>query len=179
MAPSSTVTDVIIPDDDPMIRNVLRASLEAINLNVFVASDGLEAVALAARIQAALIILDLKMPQLNGLLACQRIRQQARNAQTPIVVLTGTLSKDAEAAAVRVGATAFFVKPFRPALFLQALSRYLPLNDTAREKIRRNADRANGIAEVAPASTDRSTSPKPGADGPLDRGKHVLDVLRG
>jgi CheY-like chemotaxis protein len=64
-----------------MIRSVLRAKLEAPDLNVFVAGDGLEAVELASRVRAVLIILDLQMPRLNGMLACQRIRQQPGNAQ--------------------------------------------------------------------------------------------------
>ena len=162
-----------------MIRSVLRANLEAIGLNVFVTSDGLEAVELASRIRPALIILDLKMPRLNGLLACERIRHLPGNAQTPIVILTSLLEKDAEAAAARVGATAFFAKPFRPALLLQAVSRFLPINDAARDLIRRKADRANGIAQTAPTATGNTTSGQHGPDDPTERGKHILGVLRG
>ena len=65
------VGNVIVADDDPMIRSVLQAKLETLGLNVFLTADGLEAVGLASRIPAALIILDLKMPKLNGLLACE------------------------------------------------------------------------------------------------------------
>jgi CheY-like chemotaxis protein len=162
-----------------MIRSVLRASLEAINLNVFVAYNGLEAVRLASRVRAALIILDLKMPQLNGLLACQRIRQLPGNAQTPIVILTSSLGKDAEDAAASVGATEYYVKPFRTALLLQAVSRFLPISDATRDLIRHSADRANGIAEPAIAPVGYRSSAKTDADGLLDRGKHILDVLRG
>jgi CheY-like chemotaxis protein len=151
--PSSILTGVIVADDDPIIRSVLRAALEAIDLNVFVADNGLEAVRLAARIQAALIILDFKMPQLNGLVACQHIRQLRGNAQTPIVMLTSSFGNDFEAAAASVGVTEYHVKPFRTALLMQAVARFLPISDAARDLIRRNADRANGIAEatIAPA----------------------------
>ena len=79
-----TVTGIIVADDDGMIRSILRASLDALDLNVFLASDGLEAVELASRIRAALIILDLKMPRMNGMLACQQIRLLPGNARTPI-----------------------------------------------------------------------------------------------
>jgi CheY-like chemotaxis protein len=178
---SADITGVIVADDDPMIRSVLRAKLEAINLNVFVTSDGLEAVELASRIRAAVIILDLKMPRLNGLLACQRIRQLPGNAQTPIVILTSVPGKDAEAAAAHVGATAYFLKPFRPALLLQALSRFLPIDATTRDLIRRNADLVSGIGKSAPKPVGEATpaSSKAGSRGPLDRGKDILDVLRG
>jgi CheY-like chemotaxis protein len=175
---SANITDIIVADDDPMIRSVLRAKFEAINLNVFVAYNGLEAVRLASRIQAALIILDLKMPQLNGLLACQRIRQLPGNAKTPIVILTSSLGKDVEAAVASVGATEYYVKPFRTALLLQAVSRYLPISDATRNLIRRNADRVKDIAETAITSVGYKSSAKPGAGGLLDRDKHILDVLR-
>jgi DNA-binding response OmpR family regulator len=57
-----------------MIRSILRASLDALDMDVFLAADGLEAEEFASRIRAVLIILDLRMPRLNGLLACQQIR---------------------------------------------------------------------------------------------------------
>jgi CheY-like chemotaxis protein len=172
-------TGVIVADDDRMVRSVLRAQLEALNLNVFVAGDGLEAAELASRVHAVMIILDPQMPRLNGMLACERIRQLPGHAQTPIVILTSTSGKDAEAVAARVGATAYFMKPFRPALLLQALAGFLPISDSARDLIRRNADRANGIAQPAPRSVHDITARKPGSDGVLDRGKNILDVLRG
>lgn len=176
---SAQVIGVIVADDDPMIRSVLRAALESIDVNVFVAADGLEAVELASRVQAALIILDLKMPRLNGLLACQRIRQLPGKAQTPIVILTAALERDAKTVAETVGATEYFMKPFRPALMLQALSRFLPINDAQRDLIRRNADRANGIARAVPTSIGDVMVWKPGPDSLLDRGRNILEVLRG
>ncbi|MGD0102456.1 MAG: response regulator [Rhodopila sp.] len=172
------ITGVIVADDDPMIRSVLRAKFEAIDVDVFVTSDGAEAVELASQIRAALIILDLKMPRLNGLLACQRIRRLPGNADTPIVILTSMSGKDAEDAASRVGATAYFSKPFRPALLLQAVAQFLPIDDAAREVIRRNAGLVSGIVHPGTRSVAGMTARQPGPDGPLDRGKHILDVLR-
>lgn len=176
---SANITGVIVADDDPMIRSVLRAKLEALGVNVFLASDGLEAVEFAARVQAALIILDLNMPRLNGLLACQRIRQMPANARTPIVILTSTIAKDTEVAAKRVGATGYFMKPFRMSLLLQALSQFLPITDVARDLIRREADRVNRIANSVTAPGGDKTLGKPGSDSLLDRDKYILDVLRG
>jgi CheY-like chemotaxis protein len=174
----NNVTGIIVADDDSVIRDVLRTRLEALDLNVFLACDGLEAVDLALRIDAALIILDLKMPRLNGLLACERIRQLPRNAKTPIAILTALPGMDAAAAAAEVGATAYFAKPFRPVLLLQALSQFLPISDAMRDQIRHNADLASGIARPPAAPTGVLTSARPGSEGPLDRGKNILDVLR-
>jgi CheY-like chemotaxis protein len=176
---STNVTGVIVADDDPLIRSILRAKLEAIDMNVFLVSDGLEAVEYASRIHAALIILDLKMPRLNGLLACQRIRLLPGNEHTPIAILTSMQLKEAEAAATRVGATTYFTKPFRPALLLQALARYLPITDAARDLLRRSAEQASGIVQPEPRPIGDATPRHLGPEGLLDRGKTILDVLRG
>jgi CheY-like chemotaxis protein len=173
------MTGVIVADDDPMIRSVLRSRLEALGVTVFVAADGLEAVTLASRMHAALIMLDLNMPRLNGLLACQRIRKLPGNAQTPIVVLTSTVGKDAETAAARVGATTYLTKPFSSAPLLLILSRFLPIEDAKRQEIRRDADLASRIAGTAPAPNgDRSTT-SAGRSSLLQRDKSILGVLRG
>ena len=168
---------VIVADDDAIVRGVLRSRLEAIDQIVLLASDGLEAVALAARMQARLILLDLKMPRLDGLVACRRIRQMPHNAKTPIVILTFLTGKDAEAAATQVGATAFLTKPFRSAELLQELSRFLTMSDVMRDAINRAAGRAAKIARTAP-SGDCSVA-KAGSGGTLDRGRGIMAVLRG
>lgn len=162
-----------------MIRDILRTMLEALNLNVFLASDGLEAVAFASRIQASLVILDLKMARLNGLLACERIRLLPGYGKTPIVILTGVPGRNPQAAAARVGATAYFAKPFSPAILLQGLSRFLPISDVRRDLIRRNADSSHGIAWSAQAPSAQVTLATHASGGPPDRGKDILDVLRG
>lgn len=179
MDPPANLTGVIVADDDPMIRSVLRASLESIGLSVFVAYDGLEAVLLASRIQAALIILDLRMPKLNGLLACQRIRTQPNNGQTPIVILTSLPADSARMAATICGATEFHMKPFRTALFMQALSRFLPLDEPTREMIRCHAESVHCITEAVPRPVDYGATEPSDVIGPLDIGKFMLDILRG
>jgi CheY-like chemotaxis protein len=174
------VGNVIVADDDPMIRSVLQAKLETLGLNVFLTADGLEAVGLASRIPAALIILDLKMPKLNGLLACERIRQLPCNARTPIAILTSTHEKSAEAAGLMAGATVFFTKPFRASLLMNELVRYLPISDAVRGDLRREAERVSEIAQTAPKAADpHGGRANAQSDDALDRGKYILDTLRG
>jgi DNA-binding response OmpR family regulator len=180
MKPTAAVGNVIIADDDRMIRSVLQAKLEALDLNVFVAADGMEAVGLASRIPAVLIILDLKMPKLNGLLACERIREMPCNAQTPIAILTSTQEKTAEVAGLKAGATAFFTKPFRAPLLLHELARFLPISDAVRVAVRRDAERALEIAQDASKPPDPYEGRESNqADSLLNRGKYILDTLRG
>jgi CheY-like chemotaxis protein len=141
---------VLIADDDPLIRSVLRSKLEGVGQTVHVAKDGLEVVATATRLRVTLILLDFNMPGLNGLMACQRIRAHPLNAQTPIVALTAMNVEGIESAAMRAGATMFLTKPIGMAQLLGIVSRYLPLDEATRRTIAANAARANQIAGMAP-----------------------------
>jgi CheY-like chemotaxis protein len=175
----SSITGIIVADDDPVIRGILRTKLAAIGQDVFLAVDGEEAVALAQRMRAVVVILDLKMPRLNGLLACQRIRQLPGYEQTPIVILTSSDDEQVEAAATRVGATAFLTKPFRSGPLMEVLSRFLQMDAATLQAIRVSAARVASMAQAAPAPARDRTSAKPDMENPLDRGKNILALLRG
>lgn len=137
-------TGVIVADDDPMIRSILQGKLQAIEQDVYLANNGLEAVTLASQMQASLVILDVKMPKLDGLAACERIRRLPGYQTTPIVMLTFQDTERAQIAASRAGASMFLVKPFGSAALMLALSRYLPLDDATQQAIHANAIRAAG-----------------------------------
>lgn len=137
-------TGIIVADDDPIILHVLKGMLESINQDVHLADDGLEAVTLASRMTAALIILDVKMPELDGLQACAQIRELPGYGSTPIVILTVDDGESAQVAASRAGATMFLVKPFSAAALMLALSRFLPITDATQQEIHANAVRASG-----------------------------------
>jgi CheY-like chemotaxis protein len=111
---------------------------------VHLVDDGLEAVALASQVRASLIILDLKMPNLDGLQACARIRELPGYADTPIVILTMGDGENAQVAASRAGATMLLVKPFSTASLMLALSQFLPISDAMQQEIHANAVRASG-----------------------------------
>ena len=70
--------DVIIADNDYIVRGILRSVLEREGFTVLQAVDGLEAIDYASRTRALLVILDYKMPRLNGLGACAEIRRLPR-----------------------------------------------------------------------------------------------------
>jgi CheY-like chemotaxis protein len=137
-------TGVIVADDDHCIRRVLKGMLEGLEQEVHLVTDGLEAVALAARVAASLVLLDINMPKLDGLQACAQIRRLPGYAATPIVMLTAEEGEKVQAAASNAGASMFLVKPFSTASLMLALSRVLPINDAMQQKIHANAVRASG-----------------------------------
>ena len=147
----------IVVDDDAMIRAILRSTLSSIGLDVHVGSHGFEAVALAGRLAATLILLDLAMPSLDGVSACARIRALPGHDRTPIIVLTAKLNPLVTEAALEAGATLVLSKPFQPASLLQALAPYYTISSTARVAIARGASQARNIAAPRPAGIDQRT----------------------
>jgi two-component system alkaline phosphatase synthesis response regulator PhoP len=140
---------IIVADDDPLIRDILRAKLESLGQTVFQANNGTEATFLASRTEASLIILDVKMPRMDGLQACAQIRRLPGYAATPIVMLTFDDSEQTQRAATRAGATMFLVKPFGSAALMLALSRFLPIDEAAQQEIHAAAVRATGGRVIA------------------------------
>jgi DNA-binding response OmpR family regulator len=138
---------VIIADYDPLIRSVLKSKLEAIDQDVFLAHNGQEVVTIASRVQASLVVLDIKMPKLDGILACEQIRRLVGYAETPIVMLTFNDTEQTRRSASLAGATMFLVKPFGSAALMSTLSRYLPIDKTRMDEIRYAAVRAVGGRE--------------------------------
>jgi CheY-like chemotaxis protein len=138
------LSGVIVADDDPLIRDILKAKLEALGQDVFLTNNGQEAVELASRMTAALVILDIGMPRLDGIAACGRIRALPGHKETPIVMLTFNDTAEAQAEASRVGASMFLAKPFGSAALMLALSRYLPIDEKTLREIQISAIKAAG-----------------------------------
>ena len=145
----------IVVDDDAMIRAILRSALGSLGLDVQLACHGYEAVSLASRVNAMLILLDLAMPGLDGVSACAQIRALPGYAQVPIVVLTATLNPLAETIALEAGVTMVLHKPFQPATLLQKLAGYCNISRTARSALAQSAIQARSIASPPPPSIDQ------------------------
>lgn len=149
-------TGILIADDDPLILSFLRAKLESMGQKVFAANDGMEAVTLALQVRAALVILDVKMPKLDGILACARIRGLPGYSTIPIVMLSLDDTDRARAIASRAGASMFIEKPFGSEALMLAMSIFLPIDDVRRQAIHENAERAAGVETYTRVTTLRS-----------------------
>jgi len=102
---------VLIIDDEPQIRRVVRNALAAIAGRIVEASNGQEGIDLAAAERPNLVVLDLGLPDVSGLAVCQEIRQWST---APIIVLSARHSDQEKVALLDAGADDYITKPFSP-----------------------------------------------------------------
>jgi len=117
------MTQILIVDDSPTIRRMVRASLSSLDAEFVEACSGLEAIERLALAEVQLMVLDLNMPDMHGLEVLTFVRGQQKYSALPIVVLTTRGDDTSRQAALQAGATVFMTKPFAPqALVNQALA---------------------------------------------------------
>lgn len=112
------LTAVLVIDDEPQIRRLLRVMLEAGGYQVFDTATGQEGIALAAQRRPDVVLLDLGLPDLDGVTVVKRLREWSR---TPIVVLSVRDREDDKIAALDAGADDYVTKPFNSGELLARL----------------------------------------------------------
>jgi two-component system chemotaxis response regulator CheY len=111
---------IMVVDDDPLIRRLIATTLEDVaGFDVVEAADGEAALEQAALTSPAIVFLDIDMPRMDGIAACQRLRRAPETAAATIVMLTAATDDRAEARADSAGADLFMTKPFSPLEVLQ------------------------------------------------------------
>jgi two-component system, sensor histidine kinase and response regulator len=113
---TSRVADrtVLVVDDNPANRALAQGTLEDEGYGVLLAESGAEALALFEREQPDCVLLDVRMPGMDGFEVCKRIRLLPAGAETPIVFLTALRDVDTFDEALRAGGDDFLTKPVRP-----------------------------------------------------------------
>jgi len=137
---------ILIAEDETIIRLDVRTLLEKAGHEVVAeARDGEEAVALAAEHDPDLIVMDVRMPHLDGIEAARQISDRK---PVPIVMLTAYAEEDLVTRASEAGAFAYLVKPFREVDLLPALN-------TARARFEELAALREEAADLAEALASR------------------------
>ena len=103
------MTRVLVVDDDPALLRALRIGLEARGFEVTVAQTGAEGLSRAAQGMPHLVVLDLGLPDIDGVEVCRRLRQWT---DVPVIVLSALDSEDRKVLALDSGADDYVTKPF-------------------------------------------------------------------
>lgn len=118
---AADVKTVLIVDDEPMITIALMARLGAAGHRVVHAINGLAGVEAAALEHPDAVVLDIRMPDIDGFETCARIRRLPGCEGLPVVFLSGNVKQEAQRRAMEVGASAFVSKPYDAADVLNAV----------------------------------------------------------
>lgn len=116
---------VLLAEDDSFLAQLIRQTLADADLQVFIARNGEEAVAMADYEMPDLFVLDVNMPRMNGIEALKVIRAQSAHRTTPAMMLTAARDELSVRAALQAGATDFLAKPFQPEVLLKRVQRHL------------------------------------------------------
>ena len=102
---------ILLVDDEAKVRELIRAYLEKDGYEVVVATDGKSAIDEAHRAKPDLILLDLGLPEINGLDVCRMIRSRSN---VPIIMLTARVEETDKIIGLEIGADDYITKPFSP-----------------------------------------------------------------
>lgn len=130
----NTRRKVLIVDDDEDILDLLSYNLSKEGYQVFQASDGVEALEVAKAKLPELIILDIMMPQMDGVEACRLMRQEAELAKAHIIFLTARIEEYSEVAAFDSGADDFISKPIKPRALISRVNSYFKRSEKKEEQ---------------------------------------------
>ncbi|HQU83260.1 MAG TPA: response regulator transcription factor [Pyrinomonadaceae bacterium] len=102
---------ILVVEDDDDSRQMLKFMLETWDFSVLEAADGIEALTLGSRMQPNLILMDARLPGLDGFQVTKRIRDDAFIKDTPIFFITGCAELMYKKSAINAGANEYFTKP--------------------------------------------------------------------
>lgn len=122
---------VLLVEDNPVNRTVVEAMLRSLGLQVSVAGDGAEAVSMASKEKYALILMDCRLPVMDGYEATRRIRELPSLQTLPIIALTANARHGDRDLCLQAGMNDYLAKPFKRTDLQQVLQRWLTFKASA------------------------------------------------
>lgn len=133
MPQTERAATILVADDNEANRLLAQGALEDEGYRVVLASGGVPAVEAFEREQPDCVLLDIRMPDMDGFAVCERLRSLPRGAETPILFLTALRDVDTFDRALEVGAHDFLMKPVRPTELLVRVQSALKLRRVSEE----------------------------------------------
>lgn len=115
------MSKILVVDDEKNIRLVVGKSLEKAGFDVYYAVDGVQAVEKANDINPNLILLDLRLPKMNGFLVLEALKSDTSTEEIPVIILSALSAEDDVQKVISLGAEDFLVKPISQGELLAAV----------------------------------------------------------
>lgn len=116
---------VLVVEDEKNIALAVRVCLERAGYRVETAVDGVEGLEKAFSKRPALVLLDMRLPKMNGHLVLKALREDMRTATMPVVVVSAAAERSEVELALEEGAQEYLVKPFAPGSLTETIARCL------------------------------------------------------
>ena len=126
---------ILLVDDEPDILEIVEYNLKNEGYKVYTASSGIEGVSLAKEVKPDLILLDVMMPEMDGIEACDQIRKIPSLEHTIIAFLTARGEDYSQVAGFEAGADDYITKPVKPKVLTSRLKALLRRRPTAGQKV--------------------------------------------
>jgi DNA-binding response OmpR family regulator len=129
---------ILVVDDEPDALDLIQFNLKGAGYDVITAADGAEALTKARSTHPALVVLDVMLPEVDGLEVCKILRREPATASIPIIMLTAKTAEIDRVLGLELGADDYLTKPFSPrelVLRVKALLRRRPVSEPQQERI--------------------------------------------
>lgn len=160
---------VLVADDQPDMLNFIKSELTS-RYNVIPVSDGQQAVDNAAAHQPDIVLLDMMMPEKDGIQACREIRAADATRNTPIVLITAHVDEETKLNALRAGASDFLPKPFSTTELQVRVQNLIQLHKSQRALSEQNHKLATTIEQLKETETQLVQAEKIAGLGRLSAG---------
>jgi CheY-like chemotaxis protein len=118
---------VLLVDDNEDCRIIYGSTLRHAGYTVRTAADGIQCLESTADLKPDLILMDIGMPRMDGMEALERLRQDPRTTEIPVVAVSARVGKDQQEAVLSAGFAEVLLKPITPGDILASVQRLLPL----------------------------------------------------
>ncbi len=130
--------NVLIVDDIESNRDMLSELLSMVNLNVLTAENGQEAVLLAREYKPDIILMDIRMPVMDGIEATKKLKQDPKTKHIPVIAITASSSSDEKSEILAKGLDGYLTKPVKVNILFDELSRYLKCTEKGKQASEHN-----------------------------------------
>jgi CheY-like chemotaxis protein len=169
---------ILIVDDEPMSICLIVETLRDYGFDILTAGDGREALQRVRESRPDLILLDVRMPEMDGPTLCAQIKADPATAGIPVIFLTAQDDAECQLHSFRLGAIDYITKPFDPKVVLARVLLHL-----RQDRLRRNLEQRLAALERSAPPAIVKHGPEPGRTAPeIARGvervaRHLLDHL--